>query len=164
MKLFKGTIQNVILEKWESQAQFTIHLTEPDQLYVQVNSQQADVDITVYAKDKLQSSEKYVWHGVNNFVRLSYANETATPYLEFFVVIKSKLDKSFTVVYDQWGKCAPTNINQALLVDIPKGSYPRCFEFYISKPAPLVIVAVDSYFDRGTGQNTIFLEWNQELE
>lgn len=78
--------------------------------------------------------------------------------------VRSKVDKFYSVVYHQWGKCAPTNVNQPFEVDIPEGSYPRCFQFIINKLAPIMVVVVDSYFDQGTGQNTIHLDWNRTKE
>ena len=154
----------MLLDNNVSQTRFLIRLSQPKQLYVQANSERGDVDITVYVSHQMKATQKHVWHSENSFVRISYPNETATPYLEFLVVVKSIHDKFFSVIYNQWGRCAPTNVNQPLQVDIPENSYPRCFQFYISKLAPLMVVVVDSYFDRGTGQNTIFLDWNNTKE
>lgn len=80
------------------------------------------------------------------------------------MVISSTQDRFFSVVYDQWGRCAPTNINQPLQVDIPENSSPRCFQFYISKLAPIMVVAVDSYFDMSIGNTEILLNWNNTKE
>lgn len=64
----------MLLDDGVTQSKFLIRMSKPTQLFVQVNSQRANVDLTVYVSHQKKATQKHVWHSTNNFVRISYEN------------------------------------------------------------------------------------------